>query len=89
MSKLTTTSAVKALHAAAKAAGVQIGRIAISDRDSYGLLDNSTKVWPGRIQLHWCKGSVELMQRYLETTNLVLVARPCGDGYCSVSVNVA
>ncbi|QIW90717.1 UNVERIFIED_ORG: hypothetical protein GCAPEGMB_00398 [Vibrio phage V07] len=89
MSKLTTTSAVKALRAAAKAAGVQIGRIAINDRDASGLIDNSTKVWSGRIQLHWCKGSAELMQRHLENTNLVLVARPCADSHFSVSVNLA
>ncbi|QEQ95159.1 hypothetical protein [Vibrio phage vB_VpS_BA3] len=89
MSKLTTTSAVRALRKAAKSAGVQVGRIAVSDRTEVGLIDNTTRMWSGRVQLHWCKGSVELMQRYLENTNLVLNARPCGDGHFSVSVNVA
>lgn len=89
MSKVTTTSTVKAIRAAAKAAGFKIGRISISDRDAYGLIDNSTKVWSGRIQLHWCKGSIESLQRYLENTNVVLVGRPCADGYASVSVNFA
>lgn len=89
MSKLTTTSAVRELKLAAKQAGVQIGRIAIADRNESGFIDQTTTMWSGRVQLHWCKGSVELMQRYLENTNLVLNARPCGDGHFSVSVNVA